>query len=418
MSITKNLVALFLLSCAFVLAACDASGSNPTLIPPPTATITGGVSTPGVLSTAAATDQPTAAAPTAVPPTALPPGPLPPTLTPTATKVPPTATPTATLPASPTAIPPKDASRSDPVLMLAAYFDAISRKDYHAAAGYLVREGDATPDAAAATKVAQKYPGVTVVMPVVNPLLGFEGAAGSQYASIPTLLVMTKTAGGQRYMTGCIVARRANPFNFDPPRDTGWHVYIETLHDTPSANAALLAQGCDTAPPPAKTDDRSSPVQLLASLYDAVDRHEYPRAYGYWEQPPSGMSEAQFAAGYADTASVLVGVRPPVRIRRRGGQPVCGAALHIDFAAHQSDQRGVRGLLHRAAHQPGNRRTKRRYRMAYLFGEVRRRPGQRGQRRVIGDDALPVRHLRRCLKMHPENSMPRRGACVWAEAHH
>ena len=76
---------------------------------------------------------------------------------------------------------------------------------------------------------------------------------------------------------------------------------------------------CNTAPPPIKTDDRSSPVQLLASLYDAINRKEYPRAFAYWETPPSGVSEPQFAAGYADTLSVLVGVRPPVRIEGAAG---------------------------------------------------------------------------------------------------
>ena len=220
--------------------------------------------------------------------------------------------------------------------MLAAYYDAISRKDYHAAAGYLVREGDATPDAAAGTRVAQKYPGVTVVMPIVNPQFGVEGAAGSLYASIPTLLVMTKTAGGQRFMTGCIVARHAQPGNFNPPRDTGWHIYSETLADTPSANANLLASSCQTAPPSGRTDDRSSPITLLASFYDAINRKEYPRAYGYWESPPNGATEPQFAAGFADTSSVLVGVRPPIRFDGAAGSQY--APLPSILIAQHADQ--------------------------------------------------------------------------------
>jgi hypothetical protein len=340
MSITKTLVAFFLLSCAFMLAACDLSGSSPTLLPPPAPAGTGSVATPSVLSTPAPTElAATPAPPTAVPPTAAPPTAAPPTIVPTATKIPPAPTRTATLPPVPTAITPTDASRSDPILMLAQYFDAISRQDYHAAAGYLVREGDATPDAAAANKVAQKYTGVTTVLPVVNPLYGIGAAAGSQFAGIPALLVMTRTAGGLRYMAGCVVAQRANPFNFDPPRDTGWHVFMEALHDTSSADAALLAQSCDDARPPSAVNDRSNPVQLLASLYDAVNRREYSRAYGYWEQPPSGLSETQFANGYADTASVLVGVRPPVRYDGAAGSqyaplPSILIAAHTDQTKH------------------------------------------------------------------------------------
>jgi hypothetical protein len=350
-SITKSLVAFVLLSCIFMLAGCDAFGSSPTLLPAATATGTGGVSTPNALSTPIATDlaattaaplpsdvPPATVPPTAMPPTAPPPTAVPPTSAPSATKVPPTATvPPTAMP--PTAIPPQDASRSDPLLMLASYFDAISRKDYHAAAAYLVREGDATPDAAAANKVAQNYPAVTVVLPVVNPLYGIDPAAGSQFAAISTLLVMTKSGGGQRYMAGCMVAQRANPFNFDPARDSGWHVYMETLHDVAAADAGLLAQGCDNARPPVTTNDRSNPVRLLASLYDAINRLDYPRAYGYWEQPPSGMSEPQFANGYASTASVLVGVRPPVRYDGAAGSqyaplPSILIATHSDSSKY------------------------------------------------------------------------------------
>ena len=56
--------------------------------------------------------------------------------------------------------------------------------------------------------------------------------------------------------------------------------------------------------PPAEAayDNPNSPVDLLASYYNAIDRQEYQRAYGYWEMPPSSYD--QFAQGYADTASV------------------------------------------------------------------------------------------------------------------
>ncbi len=52
-------------------------------------------------------------------------------------------------------------------------------------------------------------------------------------------------------------------------------------------------------------DDRSGPVQVLTSLFNAVNRKEYDRAYSYWQ---SGVSDLptydQFKAGYANTESV------------------------------------------------------------------------------------------------------------------
>ena len=32
-------------------------------------------------------------------------------------------------------------------------------------------------------------------------------------------------------------------------------------------------------------DNTSTSVDLLASYYNAIDRQEYQRAYGYWERP-------------------------------------------------------------------------------------------------------------------------------------
>ncbi len=53
-------------------------------------------------------------------------------------------------------------------------------------------------------------------------------------------------------------------------------------------------------------DDRSSAVSVLASLFNAVNRKEYLRAYAYWEPQGqiSGTSFSAFEAGYATTESV------------------------------------------------------------------------------------------------------------------
>jgi hypothetical protein len=54
-------------------------------------------------------------------------------------------------------------------------------------------------------------------------------------------------------------------------------------------------------------DDRSSPPAVVASLYNAVSRHEYARAWSYFaEDAPPAASYDAFAEDYAGIAHVEV----------------------------------------------------------------------------------------------------------------
>ncbi|KAB0677596.1 hypothetical protein [Aureimonas leprariae] len=59
-----------------------------------------------------------------------------------------------------------------------------------------------------------------------------------------------------------------------------------------------------TAAEPDYLDDRSDAKALIRSLYNAVNRKEYVRAYGYFRDEPDRPSFESFAKGYADTAKV------------------------------------------------------------------------------------------------------------------
>ncbi|MCO6385468.1 DUF1176 domain-containing protein [Aliihoeflea sp. 40Bstr573] len=56
-------------------------------------------------------------------------------------------------------------------------------------------------------------------------------------------------------------------------------------------------------------DDRSSPDAVIRSLYNAIEREEFARAYSYFANPPADSVEA-YANGYADTdtSELLLGV--------------------------------------------------------------------------------------------------------------
>ena len=51
-------------------------------------------------------------------------------------------------------------------------------------------------------------------------------------------------------------------------------------------------------------DNRSGPVEVLQSLYSAVNLKQYARAYGYWEASDQLPRFEEFAGGYANTETV------------------------------------------------------------------------------------------------------------------
>ncbi|WP_265519571.1 DUF1176 domain-containing protein [Nitratireductor luteus] len=67
----------------------------------------------------------------------------------------------------------------------------------------------------------------------------------------------------------------------------------------------VLASHPSASAEPAYLDDRSSPEALVRSLYNAINRKEYARAYAYFGSPPAETLDA-YAEGYADTDNVDV----------------------------------------------------------------------------------------------------------------
>ncbi|MDQ0318328.1 hypothetical protein QO002_000466 [Pararhizobium capsulatum DSM 1112] len=57
---------------------------------------------------------------------------------------------------------------------------------------------------------------------------------------------------------------------------------------------------------PAYSDDRSDGAALVRSLYNAIARKEYARAYSYFSDKSALADYRTFAEGYADTVTVEV----------------------------------------------------------------------------------------------------------------
>ena len=80
-------------------------------------------------------------------------------------------------------------------------------------------------------------------------------------------------------------------------------------------------------------DDRSSATRLIESLYNAINRREYARAWSYWGDGALADYE-KFVEGYADTerVDVLTGVESS-----DGAAGSVYYSLPVALAAHDTD---------------------------------------------------------------------------------
>lgn len=84
-------------------------------------------------------------------------------------------------------------------------------------------------------------------------------------------------------------------------------------------------------------DNPVSPVDVLASYYNAINLQDYQRAYSYRESPTDSF--ATFSSGFADTTSVQLIVQPPTFIGGAAGSvyaeiPAVLIADHLDGTQH------------------------------------------------------------------------------------
>ena len=128
---------------------------------------------------------------------------------------------------------PRD-DRNDPVGTLAAYYSAINARDYRSA----YRFWDSPPQSF--EQFAHGFADTDRVRFLVEPSTHVEGAAGSVYAEIPTIIISTTRSGSERMFAGCYVMRRSNV------EDRGWRIYRGDLSPVPSSTrlSRILSQGC------------------------------------------------------------------------------------------------------------------------------------------------------------------------------
>lgn len=259
---------------------------------------------------AACGGSPTAGTGGSTTPTASPTGSTQPTASPTTTPSP-TAAPSASATSETTYL--DDRSTAEQVIR--SYYDAINRRQYLRAYGYW----EASATLPSYDTFAKGFADTTSAQVEIGTVGGSAGA-GQLYWSVPAAITSTTSAGTQSFV-GCYTVHLGRPEIQTAPPFKPMAIQSAQVSAVASASAAQsgLASACGTAnatplawgAPGAGidashyVDNRSSGEDVVRSYYNAVNRKEYARAYGYWEAGATGLAPFDtFAAGYANTKSV------------------------------------------------------------------------------------------------------------------
>ncbi len=210
-------------------------------------------------------------------------------------------------------------NRSDAVSLLISYFNAVDRQEYARAYGYW----EAGSPVGGFSQFVAGFAATQAVAVTTGPVGGSAGA-GQRYFVVPVTLQAT-TNSGQQTFVGCYVLHLAQPeLQAVPPFHPLSIASAQIVPVTSGANAdTLRAQACTAAglngtssvaitPTPGEPesgaqfyiDSRTGPLDVLQSLFNAINRREYARAYGYWEPSASLPAFSSFQQGYANTQAV------------------------------------------------------------------------------------------------------------------
>jgi heat shock protein HslJ len=129
---------------------------------------------------------------------------------------------------------PSAEDRSDPVATLSSYYAAINARDFRRAYRYW----ESPPSSY--EQFERGFADTERVRLLIEPPPRLEGAAGSSFAEISTIVVATTRGGNERVFAGCYTLRKSNV------RDRGWQIYRGDVSMVSSSArvSRLVAQGC------------------------------------------------------------------------------------------------------------------------------------------------------------------------------
>ncbi len=124
--------------------------------------------------------------------------------------------------------------RGDPVAALSSYYDAINSRDFRSA----YRLWESAPSSY--EQFERGFADTDRVRLLIETPPRMEGAAGSSFAELSTIIVAITRGGNERVFAGCYTLRKSNV------RDMGWRIYRANISQVPSSArvSRLLELGC------------------------------------------------------------------------------------------------------------------------------------------------------------------------------
>jgi len=243
--------------------------------------------------------------------------------------------------------------RTNPLYLIASYYNAITLRDYTRAYNYW--EGH-PPANATYAQFVQGFTGVQSVRALARLPLTVEGAAGTLYVSVPVVLLSTLQTGAQQIFAGCFQLSKPNmPVGNPPVIDSNWHLNSAVLSAATSVDFVQAVNACtrvESFPTAGQIENRTTPIDLINSYYDAIAAKNYTRAFNYWQGGAPGQTFAQFSQGFAATSEIGVIVALDFQIGAAGGSTYAASPLLILSKANGVQQYFVGCVVARQSNVP------------------------------------------------------------------
>jgi len=126
----------------------------------------------------------------------------------------------------------------DPVSALSDYYRSINAGEYRRAYAYWETPSQTFE------QFSRGFADTRSVRLLVSPSPLIEGAAGSSYANVASIIVSTQTDGSERVFAGCYVMRKSNVRGEDDAEQKGWRIYRANLAPVSGKFMTALTERC------------------------------------------------------------------------------------------------------------------------------------------------------------------------------
>jgi len=190
--------------------------------------------------------------------------------------------------------------RSTPAALVLSYVNAINSHHFVRAYSYWDAPETVIGSLDAFTAATELIASETVTLGAVSS----DGAAGSMYYTVPAAVTDTLSGGGTNKYSACFVTRLTQPGNYGAPPITPMQITSNTIItpvDASTSDDSIITSACaglagSPAGDPALEnlsdisadnyiDNRSGAIEVVKSLVNSINRHEFVRAYSYYEAP-------------------------------------------------------------------------------------------------------------------------------------